>query len=396
MKCYNCGEEFEGKFCPNCGTPASAQPTQSEQPAQPEPSAQPVQQEPLTQSEQPIQTEQSFQPEQPVQPEQPIQTEQYAGQPYQNNYEQQVAGQPNQGYQNQQFTNQPNPGYTGQQFTNQPNQGYNGQQFTNQPTNGVAPNGKKPMSTGKILGIVFGIVGGVLVLLAILFIVAFSAACNKLKQNDTVNRAVSALGSSIDKYESIFKDDLSSYIKDYSSIYYSDQNEFDAASGLYYKRTADGIVIEGYEYEYDYTASVVKERVNINIPEQIDGIDVVEIAEMYFYIPSHYDTYVTVTIPGTVEIIDDYAFAFSSKLNEVIIEDGVEEIGQNAFFDNENLTKVYVPASVSEMDDCGFGFCYGSDDMIDEITVKNFVMTGEKGSAAERYCKENKLTFEVR
>lgn len=384
MKCYNCGEDFEGKFCPNCGTPASAQPTQQEQPAQPEPSAQPVQQEPLAQPEQPIQTEQ------------PFQSEQYAGQPYQNNCEQQVAGQPNQGYQNQQFTNQPNPGYTGQQFTNQPNQGYNGQQFTNQPTNGVAPNGKKPMSTGKVLGLVFGIVGGVLVLLAILFIVIFSAACNKLKHNDAVNRAVSALGSSIDKYESIFKDDFSSYINDYSSIFYSDQDEFDAASGLYYKRTADGIVIEGYEYEYDYTASAVKERVNINIPEQIDGTDVVRIAEMYFYIPDHYDTYVTVTIPGTVERIDDYSFAFSSKLNEVIIEDGVEEIGENAFFDNKNLMKVYVPASVTEMDDCGLGICYDSDDMIDEITVKNFVMTGEKGSAAERYCKENKLTFEVR
>ena len=31
MKCPNCGAEFEGKFCPNCGTAVNVQPSQAQQ-----------------------------------------------------------------------------------------------------------------------------------------------------------------------------------------------------------------------------------------------------------------------------------------------------------------------------------------------------------------------------
>lgn len=35
MKCNQCGTEFEGKFCPNCGAPASnANTTAEQQPVQ--------------------------------------------------------------------------------------------------------------------------------------------------------------------------------------------------------------------------------------------------------------------------------------------------------------------------------------------------------------------------
>lgn len=47
MKCSKCGNEFEGKFCPNCGTPANVQPDQQYASMQSQPpvmSGQPVMQ----------------------------------------------------------------------------------------------------------------------------------------------------------------------------------------------------------------------------------------------------------------------------------------------------------------------------------------------------------------
>ncbi len=41
MKCSKCGAEFQGKFCPNCGTPAEAQVQQPAPPVQPEKPAAP-------------------------------------------------------------------------------------------------------------------------------------------------------------------------------------------------------------------------------------------------------------------------------------------------------------------------------------------------------------------
>lgn len=37
MKCKHCGSEFEGKFCPECGTKAEAEETTASQPMQQQP-----------------------------------------------------------------------------------------------------------------------------------------------------------------------------------------------------------------------------------------------------------------------------------------------------------------------------------------------------------------------
>lgn len=53
-----------------------------------------------------------------------------------------------------------------------------------------------------------------------------------------------------------------------------------------------------------------------------------------------------VVIPGTVRLIDGWAFAHCYELEEVIIEDGVEEIREGAFYDCPSLVSVTLPASV--------------------------------------------------
>lgn len=53
-----------------------------------------------------------------------------------------------------------------------------------------------------------------------------------------------------------------------------------------------------------------------------------------------------VVIPGTVRLINGWAFAHCYELEEVIIEDGVEEIREGAFYDCPSLVSVTLPASV--------------------------------------------------
>jgi hypothetical protein len=59
-----------------------------------------------------------------------------------------------------------------------------------------------------------------------------------------------------------------------------------------------------------------------------------------------------IIIPGTVKRIEDYAFSSCSKLRYVILNDGVQKIGVFAFRRCTNLTKIIVPDSVIVMDEC--------------------------------------------
>lgn len=373
MKCKNCGEELDGKFCTNCGTPAPVdeQPTEVNateglnpvQPVEPVQPAQPVQPVEPAQPVQPVEPVQPVQSVQPVQPVQPVgQT-----QNYQTSY--------------------------GQQFTNQPNTGYAGQQFTNQPVNG-----KKPMSTGKILGLVFGIVGGVLLLLIIICVIIFSAACNKAKDyikdnvdSSTVSEFLSDVedfASDIENYENSASDILSSYNESSSQS----EEKLDSVSHFLYTETADGMVIQGYDYDsMQFESGKTSE---IKVPKTINGKNVVEVKALFIYASSD-DAYIKIVIPGTVKKIDSYAMSFVDSINEVVIEDGVQEIEYNAFIGSENLKKVSVPASVKIMDDCGLGLD-PDDETWNYEPINGFVMTGVKGSVAETYCTKNGLKFEAK
>lgn len=64
-----------------------------------------------------------------------------------------------------------------------------------------------------------------------------------------------------------------------------------------------------------------------------------------------------VTLPGSVESVGDSAFAFCSGLTKVTVSEGTKTIGENAFADCEVLAKVYVPASVESIADSAFDGC---------------------------------------
>lgn len=386
MKCTNCGNEFMGKFCPNCGTPApvnDSAPVQNEQIQPTEPVVNTPEQtevtEPVWETPVPENT-----PEQNVIPE-PVQYNPT------NEYNSNVYQEPA----------QPQQTSFGQQFTNSSNGGYAGQQFTNQPQNNNAPSGKKGMSTGKVVGLVLGIVGG---LILILCIIVGVVACNIINttSKNFVNKFASSIVSEIEDYTlPDWEEDTtanSAIVEDTTAPETSNTGDddyygtLDNVSHCYYKETEGGVKITAYDNMYDYDAKTL----TVEIPSEIDGEDVVEIESLGVYNLSSYDDdekYIKVVIPGSVKVIREFALSFNEDIDEVVIEDGVETIEPDAFFGCDELKSVTVPKSVKTMDGCGIGLEYKDEDSYDETAIEGFVLYGAKGSTAESYAKENNLKF---
>lgn len=378
MKCTNCGNEFMGKFCPNCGTPApvnDSAPVQNEQIQPTEPVVNTPEQTEVTQPvwETPVPENT---PEQNVIPE-PVQynpTNEYNSNVYQE------PAQPQQTIFGQQFTNSSNGGYTGQQFTNQPQ------------TN--APSGKKGMSTGKIVALVLGIVGGVILILCIIGGVVACNFINATTTKDIANNIFDKAGSIVSGVEDATMPEwLKDMIESEDNSIPSEPDDYagllDDVSHCYYDYTEGGVKITGYDNQFENW----QDTYTVKIPAKIDGKDVVEIEYMDIYNYSgNDDMYIKVVIPGSVKVIREYAFAFNDDINEVVIEDGVETIESSAFYNCGNLKSVTVPKSVTTMRECGLGLEYEDDDN-QNAAIDGFVLYGAKGSTAESYTKENNLKF---
>lgn len=381
MKCLQCGAELNGnKFCTNCGAPAPQEPTGPVCPNCGEPVDGKFCTKCGTPINQPAQAEQSTVDNTTSAPAES--NSDAVNQPvdYQNPYAENVAP-----VQYNSNATQQNTGYQGQQFTNQPNGTYAGQQFTNQPN--TAPNGKKPMSGGKIALIIVSIIVGLMIILGIIIGVVACNAVNKVF--NTYGSDLSSAVSDWDSYINDYSSAIDSYIDDYSSdldSYLSDRVE-DEKTGLVFEESDeyDGWAVVDYNTP-DYDVS----KITVDIPEKFQGKEVVEIDRLYVYDNDYTDEgYIKIIIPGTVKVINDYSISFLDEINEVVINDGVEKIEDCAFTGDNDLKKVHIPASVTDIDeDCGIGF-----DEYDK-PIKDFTLYCAKGSEAEKYAKDHKLNYE--
>ena len=353
MKCPVCGHESDGKFCENCGSPLTQNNTQ----------------------ENATNSVDSF--GQNPTPEQPN---------YDYNTENQSYDQVNQNN-NQQYNQGYNNGY------GNPNQNGTscGQQFTKVPNGG---NNKSKKTAVIITSVVAGII---LLLIVIISVVACSIIPRFVK--------------TIDKHSDKAIDDASSYIsKDFDKESTAPASDSDSATSDideddYLTDTKSHVTYcESYDYEgwkimgvdddyfYNNLSNSDKEvtEITINIPEQIDGVDVVEISSFGVYLP---DVKVKVVIPKTVKVVDSFAFSFNDNIYELEIADGVKVLESDAFTSMPNLKSVTVPDSVKEMENCGLGM--DVDDNYDSVPLKGFKMYCKKGSVAEAYAKENNLSYEI-
>ncbi|MDR0890378.1 MAG: leucine-rich repeat protein [Oscillospiraceae bacterium] len=80
----------------------------------------------------------------------------------------------------------------------------------------------------------------------------------------------------------------------------------------------------------------------------------------------------TISLPSTLRLIDEYAFAYTSSLREINIPDGVSEIPTRAFF-KSGLSTLQLPSSVKTI----WTYAFESS-MISTINLENVVNIGER------------------
>ena len=100
----------------------------------------------------------------------------------------------------------------------------------------------------------------------------------------------------------------------------------------------------------DYTGT----KANVIIPEKINGRKVIAVGE-YAFSEDQQITYVD--IPNTVTVIGEYAFAYCNELKKVILSEGVEILGNSAFAACSKLENIEIPKTVKEIGDKVFLDC---------------------------------------
>ena len=115
------------------------------------------------------------------------------------------------------------------------------------------------------------------------------------------------------------------------------------------------------------------------IPDEIEGLPVIEIKEEAFYASdlvnvklgknikiigeyAFYNTELTeIELPESLEEIGSYAFAYCSELEKVIFNDNLQSIGRYAFTYCRTLTSVELPNSLVRIDKGAFKKCNKTD-----------------------------------
>ena len=135
---------------------------------------------------------------------------------------------------------------------------------------------------------------------------------------------------------------------------YSDLTRFLLESGINPLVGQDHI--SGYTFYGEYDLEELPA-----IPSSIKTINSKAYTEVVTHEPME------ITIPGTVETVDIYAFSECNDLTKLIFEDGVKEIGSFAIFDCKNLKYIELPNSLTVL-----GYIVSATDRsdLDNVVVK--------------------------
>jgi hypothetical protein len=105
----------------------------------------------------------------------------------------------------------------------------------------------------------------------------------------------------------------------------------------------------------------------------------------------------SIAIPDSVTSISNSAFCYCTSLESIIIPDSVTFIDRHAFHDCTSLKSVTIPYSVKRIDEEAFGYYYYTTSSGATSSKakkdKNFTITGNKCTAAEKYANENGFKF---
>lgn len=394
MKCPNCGNEITGKFCTSCGTPAPVEEPVKEQETQTQPA----------QSDNFAANNYNFEPAQQNVADNNSQPNSFGADNYNtqpNNFGSDAYNSPS-GFGADANNAQPAPQpYQYNSSANQPNgmpasNGYTGQQFTNVPNNNMPNQPKKGMSGGKIAAIIICVILGIVIILGIIFGTiacrAYKSFENGLKDN------ISTLVSDDNNESSYYNWETSDGNSDVSRVTDSDGEIYDESTCCYYKVfNGNEVSITGVNMydvaDGDYTTK----HIEFTLPSEIEGKKVTDIYNAYIYNPTNNDdkdVEIKVTVPGSVKTIQAYAFLNCKSLTELVLEDGVTELENEAIVECENLKKITVPESTTILGEYAFGFLSSDGISYDYTPAKDLVVVAKKNSVAEQFAKENNFKVE--
>lgn len=116
-----------------------------------------------------------------------------------------------------------------------------------------------------------------------------------------------------------------------------------------------------------------------------------EIAENEAFISNSCET---ITLPSTMRIIGDDSFT-SKVLKTVNLNDGLQAIGEGAFFSYGKIKNMTVPASVTYIGEYAIGYYPPDPDdpFVPSEVIPNFVIYGTSGTEAQTYADRNGIQF---
>lgn len=185
-------------------------------------------------------------------------------------------------------------------------------------------------------------------------------------------------------------------------------------SGYDIKRSGSGVEIISYSGDEE----------KLNIPESINGNNVVSIADKAFY---NNKTVKEVVFPKTIKRVGDYAFANCSNLYSVRFDSNITYFGKGVF-QNSSVKKAELPKTLQKIEDEMFKNCskmtqvvfpdnllgigkeafYGCTSLESMVVGKavkqigenafgnensSFALSGIIGSSIETYAKENNIDY---
>ena len=124
----------------------------------------------------------------------------------------------------------------------------------------------------------------------------------------------------------------------------------------------DYVLHDGKAYLTEYKG----DDTDIIVPTVIDGYDVVDFGNAY----QGNDEIVRVVIPEGFTRVESYAFADCSKLEELILPEGLTEFGFNAIYRTQ-VAKLSFPSSIVKID--GASFNVGTPIIIDIPTIEDWL-----------------------
>ena len=379
MKCPNCGNEITGKFCTSCGTPAPVEESVKEQKTQ----TQPAQQNVADNNSQPN----SFG------------ADNYNTQP--NNFGSDAYNSPS-GFGADANNAQPAPQpYQYNSSANQPNgmpvnNGYTGQQFTNVPNNNMPNQPKKGMSGGKIAAIVISVILGIILILGIII---SAVACHAYKSLESgLKDNISTFVSNYNNESSYYNWETSDGETDVSKVVDNDGEIYDESTCCFYKVfNGNEVSVTGVNMYDVVDGDYTTKHIEFTLPSEIEGKKVTDIYNAYIYNPTNNDgkdVEIKVTVPGSVKTIQAYAFLNCESLTELVLEDGVTELENEAIVECKNLKKITVPESTTILGEYAFGFLSSDGISSDYTPAKDLVVVAKKNSVAEQFAKENNFKVE--